>query len=163
MKTTHPFQTDKWLAPHLVVSASSMYRSFKDETTLFLEEVTPFLQEIRALFPTLKREPTVRVCHIRWNTGMFYGAWDPPVLMIDARLKLAEAIETLIHEYVHAEQWDRGDIVFHGGEIHWKQSIMIQDAVAHARSEDAYKALPWEQEAYERAAMLYHKHFAYRL
>lgn len=140
-----------------------MYPSFRDVTKQLIDDIKPFLQEVRALFPTLKREPTVRFCHIQWNTGMFYGEWNPPILMIDTRLSLAEAIETLIHEYVHAEQWDRGDVSLKSGTVYWQKSIRMDQAIASTTSEIDYRALPWEQEAYERADALFEEHFAHRI
>ena len=93
---------------------------------------------------------TIRVAPIkaRYTNGRYWSG--DKVAEIDCRLPISKALESLCHELVHAEQYYTGRLAWTGSTKLWNGN----DGYGRGSTYNAYRHLPWEQEAFARQAGL---------
>jgi hypothetical protein len=69
------------------------------------------------------------------------------VIVLSPDMSRNESLRVLAHECVHIAQFVTGKLFIKNGEGHWKSKIYKEtDDMSYA----AYRALPWEKEAFRR-------------
>lgn len=95
--------------------------------------------------------------------GVCYGQGmdTPSLIMMDIKPEKNEDFDTflqdLCHEMVHAEQWSRGDLTKNeDGDYFWKGQLLDgTTASLSALTQEEYRELPWEAEAYAREVLAF--------
>ena len=136
-------------SPRIKMSASAWYHFPK--TAYPIAELIKSTESAFRDLLDFAEDTTFRVTAIRKRTK--YGQyWSKlKTVELDCRLPLATAIQTLAHELVHAEQ-------YHQGRLAASQSAASGDWNQYWNGEHvkvgtgykAYRALPWEKEAFDR-------------
>ena len=120
-------------------------------------KVEPLVSMVKKAVPEYRKllnfgKVTIRIAPLK---GIVRGRyWDSTsVVEIDSRLDPAIAIETLAHELVHAEQYHTGRLEQRKVNGKWMRSWQ-GEMIKMSKSYEAYRALPWEAEAFGRQVEL---------
>lgn len=132
----------------LEVATSLIYGSYKslpglEETIQLLSKAVPILREklkvskkMRIILRPIKKESLNGSWSVRGLSGEQWIEIDP---------RGRDPLTTLCHEFVHAEQFNTGRMLFSGGRTLW-DGVPWRQASSHK----AYLNLPWEIEARQR-------------
>lgn len=139
--------TDKTVAPWTTMSLSAIY-THTTRANAVAEMVVKALPVLKRML-NVPHNVKVRIAPIKARNvnGRYYNS--AKVAVIDCRLGARKALETLCHEMVHAEQYHTGRLSGVGGNI-WNGQLIRNRGTTYA----AYRALPWEEEAFLRQAGL---------
>jgi hypothetical protein len=140
--------TDKQVAPHITMSLSAIY-THTNSANKIVEMVKIALPALRTLLH-FDENVVIRVAPIkaRNTNGRYYAG--TKVAEIDCRLSVSRALEVLCHELVHAEQYFTGRLAWNGRTQYWNG----ESGYGRGSTYNAYRHLPWEQEAFGRQAQL---------
>lgn len=148
--------TDRYIGRGIYVSASVLYtkkRVYRERGLDTLTIINRSLDEFRKLL-NLPNEINFRVAPIKGRTNGRYSVKEK-LVEIDSRLEWAKALEVLAHELVHCEQYHTGKLKKkwnqHKG---WYHSWCGKDSTNKGSTYKAYRNQPWEQEAFDRQAIL---------
>jgi hypothetical protein len=140
-------------SPRIKMSASAWYHFPKTAYP-----IAELIQKTESAFRGLldfHEDTTFRVTAIRKRTkhGQYWSKLK--TVELDCRLPLQTAIQTLAHELVHAEQYHQGRLVASQSAASgdWNQ-YWNGEHVKVRSGYKAYRALPWEMEAFDREAEL---------
>ena len=143
--------TDRQVVPNVYMALSCIYNpKYNPEKALtvagLVHQAMPVLYKILNVKPGVK----VRVGPIKSKTmnGRYYS--HARTIDIDHRMPLDKIMQTLAHEMVHAEQYDQGRLAWNGRVQFWHGTAHHSKATTY----NAYRALPWEAEAFDRQAGL---------
>ena len=136
-------------SPRIKMSASAWYH-FPKTAYPIAELIKSTESAFRGLLD-FAEDTTFRVTAIRKRTkhGQYWSKMK--TVELDCRLPLATAIQTLAHELVHAEQYHQGRLVASQSAASgdWNQ-YWNGEHVKVRTGYKAYRALPWEMEAFGR-------------
>lgn len=146
-------KTDRQVYPNVYMPLSAIYNPHytperADAIARMVQKALPVLKHILGL---QSFNIKVRVCPIKRKNvnGIYYSttstAW------VDFRRSPRGVLETLCHEMVHAQQYASGRLIRGSNSRSLWDGQMIKD---NPISYTAYRALPWEAEAFERQAGL---------
>lgn len=79
------------------------------------------------------------------------------VILINKDVNVAFAVETVMHEMVHAMQIDKGDMVADEEYIQWHGFKFLRSAIPafNSKNIEDYMKLPWEIEPYKMSKLLF--------
>lgn len=152
-----------------VVRSAKYYKAYKKHTPLVLatvKEALPFLEQEFPLVDFSRIEIVIRPLPAKNNTGMIRYVWGKATIELDCRMAtVARILDTLAHEITHAEQYQTGRLKWDTDPNSdepphfrprcwiWDQGGKIKAFGPSAGSTyKAYRALPWEVEAFARGA-----------
>lgn len=142
--------SDREVAPGIFMSLSSIYnKAYRPE------QAQKVIKLIQAAYPIIKRELGLTKS-VKFRIGPIkakgvrgrYTNHDRSIA-VDQRFDLQSILETIAHELVHAKQYESGDLSWNGTASCWKGR-----AYSHANTYAAYRALPWEAEAFALQSVL---------
>lgn len=147
--------SDKRVQPHVFVAYHTMYKSAASraaavENARLVELALPHFRKLLNLPGTVR----IRIAGIKGTIrGRYYS--DTKFVLLDSALRGKKLLSTLAHELVHAEQYHTGKltkcIVPGKGWMHqWEGSVINN----RGRTYKAYRAQPWEVEAFARQEQL---------
>lgn len=146
-------KTDRQVYPNVYMPLSAIYNPHytperADAIACMIVKAMPVLKRILGL---QSFNVKVRVCPIKRKSvnGSYYYATQ--TAWVDFRRSPRKVLETLCHEMVHAQQYISGRLVRSNNKHSLWDGQMIK---ANPTSYAAYRALPWEAEAFERQAGL---------
>lgn len=145
--------TDKLVAKNVMMSLSAIYNPrLKKQAAEVAVVVKKALPVLRTLLD-LPKDLVVRVAPIKAKStnGRYWNV--TKTCEIDCRLSWDRALEVLCHEMVHAEQYHTGRLAQVGSVHRWNGSIDHNKGSTY----NAYRSMPWEQEAWARQAELAQK------
>ena len=134
-------------SPRILVSNTAWHGHFK--TSYPIAELIKLMEpEFRKILD-FHEDTTFRVTAIRKRTtnGQYFPL--QRVVELDCRLPLSFAVSTLAHELVHAEQYHQGRLTNKSLNGRWTRYWNDQHVVVGSTYK-AYRALPWEKEAFDR-------------
>lgn len=142
--------TDKNVAPWIVMSLSAIY-THGVRAHAVAEMVTAALPVLKRML-NVPASVKVRIAPIKAKNvnGRYYNSHKTAV--IDCRLGARKALEVLCHEMVHAEQYHTGRLVaspWSKGDL-WNGQLITNRGTTY----QAYRQLPWEEEAFLRQSGL---------
>jgi len=140
--------SDKLLStsPRILVSGSAMARR---RTSMPIVELIKLVVPMYRKLLNFDENTTFRVAAIRKANryGQYFSS--SKTVEVDCRLPVRLAMVTLAHELVHAEQYHEGRLIAKRISGRWAQ-YWNNEYVFVGKSYKAYRALPWEEEAFDR-------------
>lgn len=166
LSTSLVFTTDRPFAKNhnIKFSAKTYYGPHAGRVISYAERLNDLWPLLISEFH-IKHTPIVRFTNLK-RFGVFgicYG-FDmdtPSMIMMDTRPEKTDDFDSflkdLCHEMTHAEQWSRGDMTKNADyEYFWKgQHITASTDSLLSLTQEEYKSLPWEAEAYARQELAY--------
>lgn len=146
-------KTDRQVYPNVYMPLSAIYNPYYTP-----EKADAMARMVLRAMPVLKRilgletlNVKIRICPIKakYTNGSYY--WSTLTAWIDFRNSPRKVLEVLCHEMVHAQQYASGRLARSGVKHSlWDGQVFKSSPSTYA----AYRALPWEAEAFERQAGL---------
>jgi hypothetical protein len=141
--------TDRQVYPGVYMALSTIYnKHYKPEhSSAVASMVHKALPVLKCILGLAHVDINVRVCPIKdkYTNGRYYNG--SRTVWIDARNSVDRSLAVLCHEMVHAQQYATGRLTSSGNYSTWEGSIVAKTRPA---SYAAYRALPWEAEAFAR-------------
>jgi hypothetical protein len=138
-------------SPRILVSNTAWHGHFK--TSYPIAELIKLMEpEFRKIL-NYHQDTTFSVTAIRKRSksGQYWS--NQRMVELDCRLPLSVAITTLAHELVHAEQYHQGRLITQVSNGRWVR-YWNNKPVEVRNGYKAYRALPWEVEAFDRESSL---------
>lgn len=111
--------------------------------TLFMRELKMVRTKGELVVSTVKNFQRDKGC-----AGMVYPYAPGIVLMdLDSRLPLERLVEVIAHEMMHVKQILKGELVYKGKKIYWKNKLVNHKKIS-------YYEHPWEIDAWSKEKIL---------
>ena len=145
--------SDKLVSSNIMVAYASYYGKRKAHVKLLVQLVQDALPVLKKVL-SVPEDVTVRIGGIKGRVNGRYFSGDR-CACIDDSLPIRKALEVLAHELVHAEQYHTGRLSYNyvsgkGYVANWSGEAVHNKGTTYR----AYRAQPWEQEAWDRQAKL---------
>lgn len=141
-------KTDKHLGDDLYIAYSVSKKNRALSTAILINRAIDLFRD----YIDFPRDIKIRVAPLKGNlNGRCY---DTGLIEISSRLyrgpNCKKVLEVLAHELVHAEQYKQGRLKYTGNNHKWNGVKTTNKGTTY----QAYRNLPWEQEAWSRQSEL---------